>query len=87
MVNVVVVRQNPSGGLISDEPVTLRNVSTLETSYSGSGVPATLLELTDVASNGSIANGSTIVYYASNNTFVVEPLPFQDISTLDCGSF
>lgn len=87
VINVVVARQLPSGTLVTDQPVTLRTVSTIASTGNGGGGAETLLELLDVASNSSIANGSTIVYYASNSTFVVEPLPLVDVANLDCGTF
>jgi hypothetical protein len=92
VINVVVTQKNPvtvssngmGGSLTTQQPVTLKNSMTMASS--GGGIDM-LVDLLDVVSNGNIVDGSTIVYYAANNTFVIEPLPFQDITTLDCGSF
>lgn len=92
VINVVVARKNPVIVTRDDtgtgEAVTLKNTPVLlPTGGGGGGGAETVIELLDVASNGSIANGSTLVYSAANATFVVEPLPFPDLVNLDCGSF
>lgn len=95
VINVVVARKNPTivtsngvgGALNTSEPVTLKTSTTIIPVLDGGGGVDTLVELLDVAANGSPANGSTLVYSAANNTFVVEPLPFPDLTNLDCGTF
>lgn len=95
VINVVVARKNPvivtsngiGGALNTSQPVTLKNATTIVPIGSGGGGAETLVELLDVVSNSAPANGSTLVYSAANNTFVVEPLPFPDLTNLDCGSF
>jgi hypothetical protein len=88
-INVVVVRKSPivvvangAGGLLTgDGPVTLKNSLTIQAQVETIGAE-TITQLTDVASNSSIANGSTLVYSSANGTFTVEPIP-----DIDGGSF
>ena len=80
--NTIIVRQKGNSPLFTEQPMTLKSGTTIS---SGTGA-SKMVQLTDVASVG-MTDGSTIIYHASNTTFVVEHLPFQNLSNCDCGSF
>lgn len=91
MTNVIVARQrtiavstNATSGIINTTvPVTLKNNPVL--SSGGSATSITALNDVNVV---NAANGATLVYDPTTNTFLVEPLNFVDIvGVLDSGTF
>ena len=87
MSDSIIVRQKQNSPLFTEQPLTLRVSGTIS---AGNGA-SKMVQLLDVSSNNNMTDGSTIVYYASNSTFVVEQFPAQYLlsvlNPLDLGSF